>query len=119
LKGMKVSVKITPEQVQHIARLARLAVPGDQEDKLVEELSDILEYMEHLQELDTSAVEPLAHVVEIRNALRPDTVGPTLERESALANAPDRTGECFRVPGAVDKDIDEESGVDSSEVSEP
>jgi aspartyl-tRNA(Asn)/glutamyl-tRNA(Gln) amidotransferase subunit C len=91
--------------------LARLQVPAEQQDRLAQELSDILEYMDHLRELDTDDVEPLIHVLDVKNAVRPDRVGETLDRAQALANAPDKYYVYFRVPGAVDKD-QAEPGVD-------
>jgi len=61
-------------------------------------LNQIVAFVEHLQELDTSNVEPLAHGVEIRNVFRDDVRGPSLPREEALANAPQRNKESFLVP---------------------
>lgn len=89
---------VTVQDVEHVAVLARLSFSPEETLRLVRELNDILRYMEQLNTLDTSAVEPLAQVVEASNVFRDDIVEPGVTREDALRNAPAKTDRFFRVP---------------------
>ncbi len=95
-------MKISREEVLHVANLARLEFDEDGLGRLAEQLSSILTYVDQLGRLDTSGVEPMAHVHPAVNAFRADEVRPGLPREAALANAPDAEGGCFRVPKVID-----------------
>jgi aspartyl-tRNA(Asn)/glutamyl-tRNA(Gln) amidotransferase subunit C len=95
-------MKLTLEQVEHVANLARLGLTEEEKERFAEQLSAILEYAEMLQGLDTGAILPTAMVVPLQNALRPDVVTPSLEREETLANAPRRDREFFRVPAILE-----------------
>lgn len=95
-------MSITQRDVRHVAELARLAVDDHEVDEFAAQLSRILEAMEKLRALDTTGVEPTAHVLPLRNVWREDEVRPGLGLEEALANAPDREGNCFKVPKVVD-----------------
>ena len=92
---------ITIEQVEHIAKLAKLEFTPEEKERFTRELNRILEYMEKLNELDTSNVEPLSHTTEITNVFREDRVGKSLPVEEALKNAPSRQGNFFKVPKVV------------------
>jgi aspartyl-tRNA(Asn)/glutamyl-tRNA(Gln) amidotransferase subunit C len=85
-------------QVDHVARLARLQLTDEESERMVRELSSILEHIERISALDLDGVEPTSHVVDLTNVLRPDEPRPCLPREVALAQAPDATEEGFRVP---------------------
>ena len=89
---------IDREQVLHVARLARLQLTEDEVTKIAGELSNILEHIEKIGELDLDGVPPTSHAVEVANALRPDEPRECLPREVALAQAPDVADEGFRVP---------------------
>jgi aspartyl-tRNA(Asn)/glutamyl-tRNA(Gln) amidotransferase subunit C len=89
---------IDREQVLHVARLARLQLTEDEVERIAGELSKILGHIETINELDLEGVPPTSHVVEVANALRADEPRPSLPREVALANAPERTEEGFLVP---------------------
>lgn len=91
-------MQIGPDKVVEMARLSRLELEPDEIDALTAELSSILEYVEKLQQLDTTGVEPLSHALAVVNAFREDEVAPSLPREEALANAPVATAEAFVVP---------------------
>ncbi len=91
-------MEITKEQVEHVARLARLEVSEDEKAMFARQLSGILTYMDQLKELDTKGVEPTATVLPTDNIFRDDDVRPSLPQEKALANAPDQTDGFFRVP---------------------
>ena len=89
---------IDREQVLHVARLARLELSDDEVTKISGELSNILEHIEKIGELDLDGVPPTSHAVEVSNALRADVPRPCLPREVALAQAPDIADDGFRVP---------------------
>ena len=89
---------IDREQVLHVARLARLQLTDDEVTKIAGELSNILEHIEKIGELDLEGVPPTSHSIEVANALRPDVPVPCLPREVALAQAPDVADDGFRVP---------------------
>jgi aspartyl-tRNA(Asn)/glutamyl-tRNA(Gln) amidotransferase subunit C len=92
---------VTIKDVEHIAELARLDFSEEENGKLTAQLNSILAYMEQLNTLDTSGVEPLAHVIELSNVFRDDVVKPGLTTEEALKNAPARTEKFFRVPKVI------------------
>jgi aspartyl-tRNA(Asn)/glutamyl-tRNA(Gln) amidotransferase subunit C len=89
---------IDRDQVLHVAQLARLRLSEEEIDRMAVELSSILDHVERINTLDLTGVEPTSHVVEVANALRADEPRPCLAREVALAAAPDRTEDGFRVP---------------------
>ena len=92
---------VTIHEVEHIAQLAHLEFSSAEKEKLVQEMNQILEYMEQLNKLDTSSVEPLSHVIELKNVFRPDAVKPGLPAADALKNAPSKTDEFFKVPKVI------------------
>ncbi|UCD30602.1 MAG: Asp-tRNA(Asn)/Glu-tRNA(Gln) amidotransferase subunit GatC [Planctomycetota bacterium] len=90
--------------VRHISLLARLN-PSDEEIRLFsEQLSSILEYIDLLNEVDTTDVPPTAHALEVHNVFRVDQPGKSLKPDQALANAPQRDGNFFAVPKVLDQD---------------
>ncbi len=91
-------MEISKEQVEHVARLARLEGSEDEKAMFARQLSGILTYMDQLKELDTKGVEPTATVLPTDNVFRDDNVRPSLPQEKALANAPDQADGFFRVP---------------------
>jgi len=89
---------LSREQVQHIARLARVGLSEEDIDRFSEQLSEILEYFERLREVDTEGVPPTARTLPLHNVMREDDrPQPPLDKESVLANAPVREGDHFRV----------------------
>lgn len=95
-------MKITSDEVLHVANLARLQFAPDEVDGLAAQLSGILDYVEKLGELDLADVEPMAHVHEIFNAFRADEPRSGLSNEAAVSNAPDSETGCFRVPKVIE-----------------
>jgi aspartyl-tRNA(Asn)/glutamyl-tRNA(Gln) amidotransferase subunit C len=93
---------IERKDVEHVARLARLALTDAEIEKMREQLNGILAYIEKLNALPTEGVEPTSHAVPMVNVMRDDAPGPCLPRDEALANAPDRAGEFFRVPRIIE-----------------
>lgn len=92
---------LTPEEVLHVAELARLTLNPEEVDLFTRQLNDILNYVEKLQEVETAGVPPLAHPVPIFNVFREDEVAPGLSREEGLANAPAPEEGAFTVPRII------------------
>ncbi len=88
--------------VEHIAHLARLALTAEEKEKFGTQLSSILTYVEKLKELDTSGIEPTSHVLAIHNVMREDGMRPSLPKDDALKNAPDRADDFYRVPKIIE-----------------
>jgi aspartyl-tRNA(Asn)/glutamyl-tRNA(Gln) amidotransferase subunit C len=95
-------VKITPEEVRRVAMLARLALTPAEEERLTEELDKILRYVEKLNELDTSQLEPFTHAVNRVNAFRSDEVTNHPRPMALLANAPEKDQTFFKVPKIIE-----------------
>ena len=95
-------MKITQELVDHVARLARLDLTGDEAARMQAQLGDILGYISLLDELDLSDVPPTSHVIEMVNVMRDDEVKPSLLVEKGLANAPAKEGTMFKVPRIIE-----------------
>ena len=93
---------ITREDVEHVAHLARLGLEDDEKDRLAAQLSDILDAMQVIDRLDTSAIPPTAQVIPLRNVLRDDVSRPAAPREEILANAPRRQGDYILVPPVLE-----------------
>jgi aspartyl-tRNA(Asn)/glutamyl-tRNA(Gln) amidotransferase subunit C len=91
---------ITRDDVLHVARLARLELSDAEVDRFREQLAAILDAVSKVQELDLSDVPPTSHPLDVVNAWREDEPRPSLPTEVALANAPDRAGDLFKVPPA-------------------
>ena len=91
-------MSITPEEVKHIALLSRLELKDEEVPMYTAHLAEMLEYVEKLRELDVDGVEPMSHALPLFNVMRDDMVEPSLPREEALKNAPDRYESDFRVP---------------------
>jgi aspartyl-tRNA(Asn)/glutamyl-tRNA(Gln) amidotransferase subunit C len=89
---------IEREQVEHVAKLARLKLTDDEVERMAGELSGILEHVERIGELDLDGVEPTSHVIALENVLRPDEPRPSWDRDEMLERAPDPVGGAFRVP---------------------
>jgi aspartyl-tRNA(Asn)/glutamyl-tRNA(Gln) amidotransferase subunit C len=92
---------IPPEQVRTIGKLSRIELTDEEVPRLAEELGAILDYFDKLQQLDTDGVEPMPHAIELRNVLADDELGASLTPEQALANAPARDGDFFKVPKVI------------------
>lgn len=89
---------ITPEQVRHVAKLARLRLSEEEVDRFGYQLANVLNYVSQLGELDVEGVEEMAHPLDLVNVLRDDEPTQPLDVEVALRNAPAREGRFFAVP---------------------
>ncbi len=95
-------MSLTADEVAKVALLARLRLAPGELETFTGQLNAIVGFVEQLGELDTTGVEPLAHGSEVRNVFREDVRGPSLPREDALANAPQRNAESFLVPAVLE-----------------
>ncbi len=95
-------MKISRQEVLHVADLARLNLDSGSVEGFAEQIGSILEYVEKLGEVDTSGVEPTSHAVELSNAFRKDETGRHLENSEALANAPESEDGQFIVPKVIE-----------------
>ena len=97
-------MKIDQEQLERIETLARLQLTEDEEDRLRDQLSQILEHVEKIGELDLQDVEPLTHPLDLSNVMRADEREDPLNAKEVLRNAPERTGQFFKVPQIIDNE---------------
>lgn len=95
------SSSIDPALVRHVAKLSRIALSDAQAELFGGQLAGILRYFDKLQQLDTEGAAPMAHALDLNNVLADDAVRPSLSAEQALANAPDRDGDFFKVPKVI------------------
>ena len=95
-------MSVSPEQVRHIAKLARIAMSDDELDRLLPELNNILGWVEQLGEVDTDGVEPLATVIDQKLRLRDDVVNDGNISDAILANAPEAQHGFFAVPKVIE-----------------
>jgi aspartyl-tRNA(Asn)/glutamyl-tRNA(Gln) amidotransferase subunit C len=95
-------VKLSKAEVEHVAWLARLDLSEEEKERLAGHLNQILVHFEELQQLDTSSVEPTSHSIPVHNVFREDVVGPCLDVEDAVANAPEARDDYFVVPQVVE-----------------
>jgi len=96
-------VALSHDEVRRIAELAKLDLSEDEVARFAGQLSNILQYFERLQELDTSHIEPTASVLPLKNVFRPDVAGQPLTPEQVVANAPDAKDNQFRVSAVLDE----------------
>ncbi len=95
-------MKISKEEVEHVAYLARLHFSDEEKEKFTTQLNKILEYMAQLDKLDTSQIEPTFHALAQINVFREDLVRPSISQEQSISNAPDRDRGFFRVPKIIE-----------------
>ncbi|MBN2178880.1 MAG: Asp-tRNA(Asn)/Glu-tRNA(Gln) amidotransferase subunit GatC [Deltaproteobacteria bacterium] len=95
-------MKISKEEVGHVAHLARLNFSEEEKETYTSQLNEILMYMDILNKIDTSDVAPMTHAISLTNALRDDVKRKSLGTDRALANAPEEAGDFFKVPRVID-----------------
>ncbi len=91
-------MSISKKDVEHVALLARLALTEEEKVLYTEELNAVLGFMDTLNQLDTSEIEPTTHVLDIKNVFRDDEVAPSMDPSQVVINAPAKKGNQFRVP---------------------
>ena len=95
-------MKITKQEVLHVAHLARLNMDESMVDRFSNQLGKILEYVETLNELDTAGVAPTSHAIAMSNAFREDALASSMDRASAMGNAPEEDAGSFIVPKVIE-----------------
>lgn len=95
-------MSVSEKEVRYVADLARLQLNEDEVKHLADDMNSILGYMELLNELDTTHVAPLEHVIDLDSRLRPDIAKAPLSHDEALKNAPDADSDYFRVPKVIE-----------------
>ena len=95
--------KISLKDVEHVARLARLELSDADKERMRRELDRILSYIDKLGAVDTEGVEPTSHAVPLTNVMREDVTRPSFPQFDMLANAPERSGDFFRVPKIIEE----------------
>jgi aspartyl-tRNA(Asn)/glutamyl-tRNA(Gln) amidotransferase subunit C len=98
---MELKMSVTIQDVDNMARLSKLSFSDTEKETFVEQFNQILQYMEKLNELDTTDVEPTYNVQDISNVMRDDIVKPSLKQEDAIANAPKSSHGFFSVPKVI------------------
>lgn len=93
---------VSADDIRWVAHLARLELPEAELAHFTGQFNEILKYVDQLKSVNTDGIEPLAHALPIHNVFRDDTLAPSLSREEALANAPDRRGEFYGVPAVLE-----------------
>jgi len=94
-------MSVTTDDVDYVAALARLQFTKAEKEKFTHQLNAILTHIEKLNEIDTTQVEPLLHVIDLENIFREDTTRPSYPRDEMLKNAPDATEKFFKVPRVI------------------
>jgi len=94
-------MKITQQEVLHVAKLARLEINPASVDKFASQIGQVLEYVDTLNQVDTQGVVPTTHAISLTNAFRDDRVKPSMERDIALSNAPAQEDGNFQVPKVI------------------
>jgi aspartyl-tRNA(Asn)/glutamyl-tRNA(Gln) amidotransferase subunit C len=95
-------MKLSLQEVEYIAELAKLGLSAQEKETFREQLSAILDYVEILQRVDTGAIPPTATVLSLHSVMRPDGVTPSMARDDALANAPEAQDGCFKVKAILE-----------------
>ena len=97
-------MSLTRSDVEKVSLLARLQLSPAEVEAMTRQLGQIVEYVQQLGELNTDGVQPMAHALDLANVFADDIVLPSLDRQQALANAPKRDDECYRVPAVLGDD---------------
>ncbi|GIV40288.1 MAG: aspartyl/glutamyl-tRNA(Asn/Gln) amidotransferase subunit C [Thermonema sp.] len=95
-------MKVSLDTLQKIAHLARLEFDASEAQSMLQDLNKIIEWVDQLEQIDTTGVEPLIHMSEEKNVLREDEPAPALPHERALRNAPKKDSNYFRVPKVIE-----------------
>jgi len=97
---------VSEADIRHVAKLARLELPGEHLHRFTDQLASILSYVERISRVDVSGVEPMAHPLPLHNRFRPDAPAEALPLDKVLRNAPDSDGTFFKVPKVIGGDED-------------
>ena len=92
---------ITTEDIEYVAKLAKLKLSDSEKDMLVNQMGDIVEFANNINKLDTDGVKPTNHILEVQNVFREDEVVPSYSRDEILKNAPAKEAGCIVVPSII------------------
>lgn len=95
-------MKITREQVEHVANLARLNLTEEEKVQMTTDMEAIIGFADQINSLDIADVKPTDHVIPINNVFRDDVAAPSMDREKLLSNAPNQENGCFSVPKVME-----------------
>ncbi|MBC7958443.1 MAG: Asp-tRNA(Asn)/Glu-tRNA(Gln) amidotransferase subunit GatC [Vallitaleaceae bacterium] len=95
-------MKITKEQVTHVANLARLNLTEEEKEVMTKDMASIISFVDQMNGLDISEIKPTDHIIPINNVFRDDVVKPSMNREELLRNAPEQENGCYSVPKIVE-----------------
>lgn len=95
-------MKVSKETIEYVANLARLNFSEEEKEKFALEMGDIISYVDKLNELDTSHVKPMEHVIPLYNVLREDEARSSFDRNELLKSAPSQEDGCYKVPKVVE-----------------
>ena len=95
-------MSLSRDDVRHVAKLARLSFTEEEEQRMAEEMSQILDYVDKLDELDTSGVPPMSHVLDVTNRFRTDDIASRIDQDQALEPAPETGDGHFQVPAVIE-----------------
>lgn len=91
-------MKLTVEEIEHVANLARLDLTPEEKEKMIIDLAEIIDFADKLSEVDTEGIEPTAHILDMNNVFRKDEVRPSFDVEDIIRNAPESSENCIKVP---------------------
>jgi aspartyl-tRNA(Asn)/glutamyl-tRNA(Gln) amidotransferase subunit C len=94
-------MSLSRADVEKVSLLGRLLLSDAELDTMTTQLTRVVGYVEQLNEVNTDGIQPMAHAVELHNVFRADSLTDSLPRDAALANAPKRDSECYRVPAVL------------------
>jgi len=94
-------MSLSKADVEKVALLARLKLTDDELSTMTRQLDQVIQYVQQLEQLDTSGVQPMAHTADLANVFAEDVLRASLPRDAALANAPKRDDECYLVPAVL------------------
>ena len=97
-------MSLSRQDVEKVSLLARLQLTSEELDRMTLQLGKVLDYVHQMAELNTDEVQPMAHAIDLENVFAEDELHTSLDREQALANAPKRDDECYRVPAVLGDD---------------
>ncbi len=95
-------MKITKEQVTHVANLARLNLTEEEKEQMTKDMEAIIAFADQINALDIKDVKPTDHIIPINNVFRKDEIVPSMDRDLLLSNAPSKENGCFSVPQIVE-----------------
>ena len=95
-------MSITTDDIEYVLKLARLRLTEEEKQKLIKQMGDVIGFVDKLNEIDTTGIEPTAHVLPIHNVFREDIVQQSFDRDKILQNASSKKDGCFLVPKVVE-----------------